>query len=58
MIPKNKNPLDEIKQWQKTFDENQEQRNKDFSKGYQATLCECGHDKVKCKIKEVKCDGK
>ncbi len=71
MIPKNKNPLEgrvlfngllfysdkEVEQWQKAIDGNKEQRNKDFRDAYQATLCKCGYDKIKCKVKEVKCDG-
>ena len=65
MIPKNKDPLEiiydllyqpEVEQWQKALDENKEQRHKDFVKGWQATLCKCGHDKIKCKVKEVKCN--
>ena len=56
MIPKTQNPLDKVKQWQKAFDKNREQRNEDFSKAYRRTLCKCGYDKVRCEIKEVKCD--
>ncbi len=47
---------EEITQWQQTLDENKEQRHKDFRDAYQATLCKCGRDKIKCKVKEVKCD--
>ena len=47
---------DEVEQWQKALDENKEQRNKDFREAYQATLCKCGYDKIKCKVKEVKCE--
>ena len=47
---------EKVKQWQEAFDENRKQRNEDFQKAYRATLCDCGYDKVKCKIKEVKCD--
>ena len=49
---RNKNPLldeEKVKQWQKTFDENREQRTKNNLKAYGETLCECGHDKVKLK---------
>ena len=55
MIPKNKDPIledlneERVKQWQKAFDENREQRNKDFREAYQATLCKCKTGEIKCK---------
>ncbi len=55
MIPENKDPIledlneERVKQWRKAFDENKEQRNKDFLRGWQATLCKCKTGELKCK---------
>lgn len=60
MVAETQNPLlslDEgkLEQWRKAFDENRKQKNEDFKKAYQATLCKCGYDKIKCETKQVKC---